>query len=346
MCLADGTAGACTKGSCVSAAGVPCGAVGQPMLWRQRLLQRQRRSLQPGQLRRLRRRQAGLLPGNGIDELECRGAGNGCISSPSGNYCGKCGELDQACCDNATCHAGTCATTRPGFPDKCTNACGGPGQACCDSQEGSGCQTGHACVGRVMDVGGTCMPCGKDGQICCGGGGSACQPNLGCGGRVMDAPGDVRRLRRRRPALLRQQRRHGDGLPGRHGLHHQPHRQQVRRLRRPEPALLQRRRGWRGGRRRAAATAPPWAPPAAAGAWATRACAPPAAPPGQICCGGQMCAAGNRCTMGMCQPCGGVGQRCCQTMMGTVPACSAGLTCDPAGNCGTGTRSSTAGTNG
>jgi hypothetical protein len=41
-----------------------------------------------------------------------------------------------------------------------------------------------------------------------------------------------------------------------------------------------------------------------------------------------------------------MGQRCCQTMMGTQPACTTGLTCDPAGNCGAGVPVQDAGTSG
>lgn len=88
-------------------------------------------------------------------------ANNGCAN-------GACGRLGQPACGNGVGCTGPFTRESNGV---CV-ACGGAGQRCCDSNQGSYCGLPFACQGN------TCAPCGGAGQLCCPGG--KCSAGLGC----------------------------------------------------------------------------------------------------------------------------------------------------------------------
>jgi hypothetical protein len=196
-----------------------------------------------------------------------------------------------------------------------------------------------------MGVGGSCMACGKSGQVCCGGGGGACEPNLGCAGRFMDTPGTCGACGGAGQACCATNGGTVMACQAGMGCVVGPMGNTCATCGGAGQPCCGTGGGGGGG---GANSCTMGLACMGRGMGVPGMCAPCGAT-GQICCNGQAsCAAGNRCTMGMCQLCGGMGQRCCQTMNGTVPACTAPLACDAMGMCGAGvvTPPADAGTNG
>jgi hypothetical protein len=122
-----------------------------------------------------------------------------CIVSATGNQCGPCGGLGQACCGMG--NGGTCTTTGlacggrnagAGTPGMCA-ACGGAGQLCCPTNvapvdggpPATACTATLACI--IATTGTQCGACGAAGQSCCGtGNNGTCTAGLGlaCVGRM------------------------------------------------------------------------------------------------------------------------------------------------------------------
>ena len=122
-----------------------------------------------------------------------------CIVSATGNQCGACGALNQACC--GTNNAGTCTGTGlacggrnagAGTPGMCAT-CGGAGQLCCPTNVATpdggaaptACTATLACI--LSATGNQCNACGAAGQPCCGtGNNGTCTAGLGlvCTGRM------------------------------------------------------------------------------------------------------------------------------------------------------------------
>jgi hypothetical protein len=101
-----------------------------------------------------------------------------CVDQPAGrDKCVSCGASGQACCERDTCNTGLGCSEPPGAGAAGTcAACGAAGATCCP---GSNCQSGSTCVGSMMGMGGTCQACGKAMQACCSNG-LDCEMPLGC----------------------------------------------------------------------------------------------------------------------------------------------------------------------
>lgn len=88
----------------------------------------------------------------------CPGPINTCNNGTcEGEYCGAyegepCCDGDDPCSDEMGCVEGKCA------------ACGGEGEACCETAE-----AGEACRGNSVCVNALCEPCGGEGDVCCAG---------------------------------------------------------------------------------------------------------------------------------------------------------------------------------